>query len=153
MNLDVYNLEGINKEDFSEIRAFIQSIPSLCQDNVNQKNLSENLKILFRHGRFSILYSNQMSLRIEKEKIDLINLINYDKLEEKINVISQFTCEYCKKDSEIIQIKKLNNLSFCSNCLKNYLTTIIGKRNKNLIKENYYNKECNLKILHFFRLL
>ena len=140
--LDMFILEGINKEDFSEIKSFTQHFPSFSQNAENQINM-ENLKILYRLGRYSVIYSNQVIAKIENNnKFDLKKFVNNEKYNEKINVIADFKCEDCRKDSQIIQIKKFNDLSFCSTCLKIFLKKIINSRVKNLIQENFLNKEC-----------
>jgi len=142
IGLDLFNIEGINKEDFSEIKIFTQHFPSFSANAENQI-FFENLKILHRQGRYSVIYSNQLINKFEgNKKIDFNKFVSNEKYNEKINIIAEFKCEECEKESEIIQIKKFNDLSFCKNCLKNFLRKQTGKRVKNLIAENFLNTEC-----------
>lgn len=142
IGLDMFVFEGVFKEDFNELKCFIQHIPSLVENYDNFLITQENIKLLYRMGRYSNLYSNQYSTKIEN-LLKFNNYLKSEKFSEKIEVISDFQCDVCKKDSHIIQIKKFNNLSFCANCLTSHLLKIISKRVKFLIQENYQNFECN----------
>ena len=147
IGIDMLVLEGANKQEFSEIKVFIQHIPNLSRQNENNIG-AENLKILVRLGRYSVLSSHELARKIESlQKFDLNNFLNTSKFSEKINFISDFQCEICKKESHIIQIKKFNDLSFCSNCLQTHIKKMINKRTKNFMQDNYLNKECKLNFL------
>jgi len=140
--LDLFIIEGINKENFDETNVFIQQLPSLNENPENQIFV-DNVKILYRQGRFSVIYSNDIMKKFDKYmKLEFDKFVNNERYKEKIRIISEFTCEDCKKDSEIIQIKNLNDLSFCKNCLKSFLKEQAEKRGKDLITENFVNAEC-----------
>lgn len=148
-NLDLFVLEVVNKEEFSDIKVFTQHIPSFSQ-NADNQIIFENIKILLRQGRYSVIYSNQVSAKLEcNKKFEIEKFFNNEKIDDKIIVIADFKCEDCRTDSKIIQIKKFNDLSFCENCLKSFLKRVIGKRMKNLIQENFLNAECKNKLKNF----
>lgn len=142
-SLDLFVLEGINNENFSDVKVLTQHIPAFSHNAENQI-IFENLKILYQLGRYSVIYSNQVSAKFEfNRKFELEKFINNEKFSDKISVIADFKCDDCRSDTKIIQIKKFNDLSFCENCLKSFLKRVIGKRIKNLNQENFLNAECN----------
>lgn len=149
-NMDLFILEGINNEDFSEVKVLTQHFPSFSQNSENQI-FFENLKILHRLGRYSVIYSNQVSTKLEaNRKFELEKFVDNEKFSEKISVIADFKCEDCRSDSKIIQIRKFNDLSLCENCLRNFIKRVIGKRMKCLMQDNFLNAECNFKFLNYF---
>jgi len=148
-SLDLFVLEGINKEDFSEVRVLTQHFPSLSNNSENQ-NFFENLKILHRLGRYSVIYSHQLSAKLESNrKLGLEKFVDNEKYSDKIEVIADFKCDDCKSDSKIIQIKKFNNLSLCENCLQSFLKRMISKRIKSLMQDSFLDAECNVKYKFF----
>lgn len=149
MGLDISIIEGINKDDYSQIKTFTQHIPSFSRNGENQI-LLDNLKFLYRSSRYSVIYTNQEVAKIESKsrKIDLMKFMNNENYKEKIIVImSDYGCEICHIVSQIIQIKKFNDTSFCENCLKSFLIKVIDKRVIGLIKENFLNFECIINII------